>query len=413
LDVNIKLWPAKWSLISFILIFPFAFSAYADESDTVNFTLSHAVTYDDNLFRLDRNESPVPTFGKSQKWELINATTYGVNVSKQYSLQRFQFDVSQTSYRYQNYNFLNFDGVNYDIQWNWSVTPYLKGNLVFDRKELPNTFANISSINPLSTNTRTVKNNRFDVDWSPYGNWHLLGAISDLMVTTDNSAPGQDNLDFSFEQKSLRTGLRYELSSGSRVEYGASTSDGKYGDSNFNPTLVSDRGYTEKRQEFLFRWVLSAKSKVDMNASYIDRNNDNFSQRDVSGWIGNVNYEWDVTAKTRLNLIAASDLYPTQATTYTYARQYLLAIRPVWSVTPKVSVRGDLSYRDRSYNGFAPTPSATDREETSKTASISLNWAPRRYVTFGVMLKRETRDSNITNADFVSNSAMVNAALTF
>lgn len=413
MDVNIKLWPAKRSLISFILILSFSISASADENDTVNFNLSHAVTYDDNLFRLDRNESPVATFGKNQKWEMINATTYGMEVAKQYSLQRFKFDVSQTSYRYQNYNFLNFDGVNYDIQWNWSVTPYLKGNLVFDRKELPNTFANIRSINPLSTNTRTVKNNRFDVDWSPYGNWHLLGAISELTVTTDNSAPGQDNLDFSFEQKSLRTGLRYELSSGSRVEYGASTSDGKYGDSNFNPILVSDRGYTEKRQEFLFRWVLSAKSKLDMNASYIDRNNDNFSQRDVSGWIGNVNYQWDMTGKTRLNLIAASDLYPTQATSYTYARQYLLAIRPVWSVTPKVSVRGDLTYRDRSYNGFAPVPSSKDREETSKTASISLNWTPRRYVTFGVMLKRETRDSNITNDDFVSNSAMVNAALTF
>ncbi|HWU67171.1 MAG TPA: XrtB/PEP-CTERM-associated polysaccharide biosynthesis outer membrane protein EpsL [Methylophilus sp.] len=388
-------------------------TASADQQDVVNFTLNHAVTYDDNLFKLDRNESPTTTFGKSQRWEMINATTYGVSINKPYSLQRFKFDVNQTSYRYQNYNFLNFDGTNYDIQWNWSLTPYLKGNIVFDRQQLPNTFANITSINPLTTNTRTVKSNRFDIDWSPQGNWHLLGGVTDLTVTTDNSSPTQNNIDFSFEQTSARAGVRYDLTSGSNLEYGASTANGKYGQSTLNEVLFTDQGYEEKRQEFKFNWVLSGKSKLNLSATYLDRNNDNFSQRDVSGWIGAVNYSWDVTGKTRINFIASTDLFPTQAISYTYVRQNLIAIRPIWSVTSKVIVRGDLTLRERAFEGFAPAPPAEDRHDRTRLASISASWEPRRFVSLGVMLKREVRDSNLINDDYVSNSAMINAGLTF
>ena len=387
--------------------------ASADEKDVVNFTLNHAVTYDDNLFKLDRNESPTTTFGKSQRWEMINATTYGVSINKPYSLQRFKFDVNQTSYRYQNYNFLNFDGTNYDIQWNWSLTPYLKGNIVFDRQQLPNTFANITSINPLTTNTRTVKSNRFDFDWSPQGNWHLIGGVTELMVTADNSAPSQNNIDFSFKQTSARAGLRYELSSGTSIELASNRANGQYGQSTLNAALVSDEGYEEKRQELKFNWLLSAKSRLDINASYMERTNDNFSQRDVSGWVGSVNYAWDVTGKTRVNFIASTDLFPAQAIAYSYVRQNLVAIRPLWSVTPRLVVRGDLTMRERTFDGFAPAPLAEQRQERSRVASVSATWEPRRFVSLGVMLKREVRDSNLINDDYVSNSAMINAGLTF
>lgn len=399
--------------MNFAVFMSMSATASADDQDVVNFTLSHATTYDDNLFKLDRSESPTATFGKSQRWEMINATTYGVSVNKPYSLQRFKFDVNQTSYRYQNYNFLNFDGTNYDIQWNWSLTPYLKGNIVFDRQQLPNTFANITSINPLTTNTRTVKSNRFDFDWSPHGNWHVVGGVTELMVTADNSAPSQNNIDFSFKQTSARAGLRYELSSGTSLELASNRANGQYDQSTLNATLVTDEGYEEKRQELKFNWLLSAKSRLDISASYMDRMNDNFSQRDVSGWVGAVNYSWDVTGKTRINFIASTDLFPTQAISYSYMRQNLLAIRPLWSVTPKVVVRGDLTLRERTFDGFAPAPLAEQRHDRTRLASISATWEPRRFVSLGVMLKREVRDSNLINDDYVSNSAMINAGLTF
>jgi len=415
LELKIKSCRAKWSLahVSGVVALIIANVAYADDQDLVNFNLSHAVTYEDNLFRLDSNESPLSNFGKSQKWDIINATTYGVRVNKPYSLQRFKFDISQTSYRYQNYNFLNFDGINYDIQWNWALTPFLKGNLVFGRQELPNTFSDIGSINRLSTNTRTIKNNRFDFDWSAYRNWHLIGALADLSVFIDNASNADQNLDFSFTQTSVSAGIRYEFSSGSMIDYMATNSNGQYQDSFFSEALLRDKGYKEQRNDISLKWLLTGKSTITAKVGYLKRENDNFSQRDVDGFVGNFDYDWDVTGKTRLTFSMSSNLSPIQSSTDSYIRDNNMAFKPIWSVFPKVAVKGNIAFRRRIFEGNGPSISLVEREDKIRTTSVSLDWMPRRYLTLEMMLKRESRDTNIADFDYVSNSAMVSAVITF
>jgi exopolysaccharide biosynthesis operon protein EpsL len=415
LELKIKSRRAPWSLAhaSGIVVLVIANVTYADDQDVVNFNLSHAVTYEDNLFRLDSNESPLSNFGKSQKWDVINATTYGVSVNKPYSLQRFKFDISQTSYRYQNYNFLNFDGINYDIQWNWALTPYLKGNLKFDRQERPNTFSDIGSINRLSTNTRTIKNNRFDIDWSAYHNWHLIGALAELTVSVDNASNNDQNLDFSFTQTSGIAGIRYEFPSGSSIDYMATHTNGQYQDSFFSEALLRDKGYQERRNDISLKWLLTGKSTVNAKIGYLKRENDNFSQRNVDGFVGNIDYDWDITGKTRLTFALSSNLYPIQSSTDSYIRDNTFAIRPIWAVSPKVALKGNVAFRKRIFEGSGPASSLVEREDKIRTTSVSLDWMPRRYLTLEMMLKRESRDTNITDFDYVSNSAMVSAVITF
>ncbi|MGX8882575.1 XrtB/PEP-CTERM-associated polysaccharide biosynthesis outer membrane protein EpsL [Methylovorus sp. MP688] len=400
--------------LGLILALIYPSSVLADAKDVLNFNFGYSATYDDNLFRLDSGQRPsASTYGSSKRGELITSTTYGVSLNKYYGLQQFKADVTQINYNYKNFGFLDFEGTNYDLQWRWSVTPFLTGAFIFDRQQRPNTFSDIRNINPLTTNTTTVKNNRAEIDFSPYNSWHVYASIGELSVVADNSAPGQDVIDFTFDQTSLRSGVRYIFANGTIFDYAHTKSNGENQASFFNPTLVTDRGYEETRDDFLMGWSITGKSRVDAVATYLSRKNDTFSQRDVDGWMGNVNYQWDITGKTGVAFYLGSVIYPTQSTGNSYLRENMFAIRPSWSITSKTRLSGELAFKDRKYGGFAPFPTAEQREDSIQSGSISLSWAPRRFVTFQMALRRELRDSNFANFDYTTNSATLSASLLF
>ena len=153
--------------------------AVADAGDTFNVTVGSTFTYDSNLFRLSSIIDPERFVGKPTTADQIIISTATLNVNKNYSMQRFEFNGSIVDNRYNNFDFLNFVGKNYTAAWNWFITPYFHGRISSGHREALNNFADLTGfVNSTNRNLRTDDNLRFDAVYEIDGAWRLIGGVA-------------------------------------------------------------------------------------------------------------------------------------------------------------------------------------------------------------------------------------------
>ena len=86
--------------------------AWAEGADDLTLSASIGLIHDSNLFRLPSNINLLPLLGRSSAAETINTTALGLNYQRSYSLQKVEFDVNVTDYRYRNFGYLSFLATN-------------------------------------------------------------------------------------------------------------------------------------------------------------------------------------------------------------------------------------------------------------------------------------------------------------
>ena len=110
----------------------FTTSAFADDQDTFNAVAGINWQHDDNLFRAPSGANLSPAHRSDQ----IESGFVGIRIDKLYALQHFRVNFTHSAYRYQNNSSLKFDTNEY----------------------------------------------RFDADWSPHDNWHMLAGIANYRL---------------------------------------------------------------------------------------------------------------------------------------------------------------------------------------------------------------------------------------
>ena len=368
----------------------------ADEKDPLNMVVGISRKYDANLFLQP----------SSERSDTVNTIYAGVRFDKQYALQRFKFDYTLTAYRYQNFDYLNLDAKEYKAAWLWSLTPYLTGSLSVDRSQSQYGFQDVQ--NNGTPNVSTRDNRNFSADWSPYGNWHMLAGF-----TSSHNLNSQNfQADRGYQQNSIDFGLKYVFLSGSAITLMEHDRQGLYENSSLDPIQFYDNGFREREHEAQLVWKLSGKSALNLRAALVSREHDHFSQRDYSGMIGNVNYSWTPTGRLQFLLSATRDISSYQAINSNYTRNDTLSIIPVYALSEKVTVRGSASITDRTFVGEGVIPSS-NRVDTSKTASLNIDWTPMHSLSIGANLQRNSRSSNVSGFDFSDTTAGLSTNLYF
>jgi exopolysaccharide biosynthesis operon protein EpsL len=375
----------------------FTHTAYADDKDTINVIAGVNRLHDNNLFRTSSSESS----------DNITATYAGIRIDKPYAQQRFKFDYKLTANRYQNNDFLDFNAKDYKAAWLWTLTPYLTGTLSADRKQQLNDFRDFNSSTVKSV--RTVETQHFEADFSPHGNWHLLGGVTRIDLT--NSQTFNEESDFTMN--SVDAGLKYVFTSGNTITFMGHDRKGTYQKRELDPGLLFDTGFDETEAEAKLDWTLTGKSKLNMRLAHVNRDHDNFSQRNYSGAVGRVGYTWTPTGKTQLVVAASTDLSSFQTSYSSYYRNDVLSISPMYSISSKITAKASASISERTFLGDGSDPTAQDRVDRYKNASIGLSWTPYRSVTIGADIRHSTRNSNIVNRDFTDTTVGLSADLLF
>lgn len=370
----------------------FPFCVMADEFDTVQFSTSINRAYDDNLFRVKNNQTS----------DQITTSTAGVKLDKTYSLQRFVVDVSYVDYKYQTNDFLNFEALNYDAKWLWSLTPSLTGTLSSSQNKTLNGF---SDFRLATQNIRTIDVNQFRAEYSPYKVWALIAGLTETDVKNSQTF----NAVAEYNATAFDYGARYNFPSGSNLSFLGHKRNGQFQRA-LNPTFVFDNGFSEDEYELDFVLKPTGKSNLSTKLAYLSREYDNFTIRNYDVWIGYIKYDLLLTGKIRANLDLARTASPfeTNYSTYSVTDSASLGLSYAYSDKLTFILNGRLAQRDFRQ---AVSATAVKRDDDEKSLSVSAAWRPIKNVGLTLSSVKSNRNAssfyNNFDYDDLTTSVMI------
>lgn len=355
-------------------------SAMADEFDTLQFNASANKTWDNNLFRSRNNESS----------DQITTYTAGVKLDKHYSQQRFLINVNYIDNKYQTYDFLDFDTINYDAAWQWTLMPAFTGTLSSARSKSLNGFADFRT---RLQNIRTIETNQFRAEYSPHKVWTLIAGLTETNVEnsqTFNAMAGYDTT-------ALDYGARYAFSSGANMTFLGHKRNGQF-QRNLIPSVFLDNGFSENEFEFDVLFKATGKSNLSTKLAFLSREYDNFSERDYDVWLGFLRYDLLLTGKLKLNSELSRTIAPfeTPYSTYTATDTLSASLNYYYSDKLIFAINGRYAQRDFKQ----PVSSSSHRVDDERSIGVSITWQPIKSV--GVILNsmKSSRDSTRAFRDF-------------
>lgn len=395
------------------LLLPFAVSAQAQylpnvqDQDVFKITAGYLLQADSNLFRLPAGVDPTALIGGADASERIGVTSLGLRLNKPYSLQRFELNAGVEDYSYQNFSYLSFTAVNVGAAWRWSLTPRLRGNLTYERRETPTSFLDYQGFRQRNQNTDTQR--RLDAGYDMDGVWRVLAGVAQadqvnllpVVALGDTSTASAD------------VGLQYRFGSGSTLTYAAKSADGKFLNRVLQPDTLLDDAYRQLDHEVRLSWLISGKSTADVSAAYIARTHPHFAQRDYSGFNTGINVNWGLTGKSTLGASWVRELASYQTDDANYSQTDRLSLAPVWQLSTKVALRLRYELAKRNFLGSPVGLIASGRIDRTRDASVSLDWQPYERVSIGASFLNSRRESNLSGLDYNSNLATVFAKVNY
>ena len=383
-----------------------AHSVQADEFDTLNLVLSTSITRDSNLFRLSDSADPQAVLGTSRKSDTVVVSALTLRVDKSISLQRFQLEVSETIYRYDNFSFLNFDALEYRGVWLWSLTPRIKGTLGADRRKSLVPFGDIRAA---QQNLRVADRIYATLEAQVTGGWHALAGLSQFEQKDSRPALSPEP---SYDAVSAEAGVKYLASPGRSVALIQRRIDGDYKNTLDTANLIDD-AFHENQSEVVADWLATGKSTVRARLARIDRRHAHFQQRDYDAWVGEANYLWSPTGKSRFAFAVKRDVSPWWEQGASYRVSDTISASYTWQLAHRTALLIQADRTERDYRGPVIATAGPQREDEERSAQLGVNWTPMRSLVLNASVQRYTRSSNVAGDDYDANVANVSAAFTF
>lgn len=353
----------------------------ADEFDTIQFNASVNKAWDNNLFRLSDNEVS----------DQITTYTAGVHIDKQYSLQRFIVNLNYVDNKYQRNDFLDFDTVNYDAEWQWALTPSLTGSLYSSKNKTLNGFSDFRSF---TQNIRTTEINRFRAEYSPHKVWALIAGLTE--TDTDNSQTF--NAVAQYSATAFDYGARYTYPSGSNLSFLGHKRNGQF-QRPLSQVGLFDNGFTEDEFELDFVLRPTGKSKLSSKLGYLSREYDNFTVRNYDSWLGYVRYDLLLTGKVKANFDLSRLVNPFETNYSTYTVTDALQVGLSYDYSEKVIFNLNTRIAQRDFRQSV-VPGIDKRADDEKSFSGSITWQPIRNIGFTLNSIKSSRNASSAYNNF-------------
>ena len=388
--------PALFGLLALV--------AQADELDTLQFEAGQSIQRDSNAYRLSDSANAQALIGTSTRSDTIAITNLGLKVNKPLGLQRFELDINIRDHNYQRFSNLDFTALNYGAAWRWSLTPRFRGNLTADQREYIDPSADVQNLGQL--NRRTDRATLFDAEYELGAAWRLVGGVFDRSST--NSQPFTFEADT--EVQGGEAGVRYVFPSATSLAYRLRSGSGEYPGRPSSPVFA--RSFEDREHEFRLDWAPTGKTTFRARLSHFERSHD-LAARDFSGFIGQVDGTWAITAKTGIAAGLIRDIASYQTTTASYYEGHRFFIAPTWRPTEKTAVRLRYDHGMRDFSGALPGFSESGRRDRTQLATLAFDWRPLRALKLTASLQHDRRKSNEAPFNYRSNMFGISALASF
>ncbi|HEB87285.1 MAG TPA: hypothetical protein ENI68_09775 [Gammaproteobacteria bacterium] len=361
--------------------------------------VSAKILNDSNIFRVSGDFD-------NEKSETVKTLGVGLNSDLKLSRQHLLLDVEVERVKYDSLGDLDHTRVDGRGTWAWEVGNLWSGNLGYGyNRELASFNQRIST----DKDMRATHTGFFSAGYQIHPDWRMIGKLD----YTDASYQEQDFLD---RDRTAGT-LEVQYANTRNTYVGVRVIYGKNGLRNTNIAGVSiDNDYDEKEISGIFRWQGSAKSTLEANLGYTDLKYNDLDDRDYQGTTGRLTYFWSLTGKTKIDISVWRETSSLYDEITTYVLQKGASIRPVWSVTPKINISGEIIYTNDDFKGrndIAAALGGQRRDDDTWQYRIGASWDPRRYLQVSVNYSREDRDSSIDAIDYDNDRVEAKVRLTY
>jgi exopolysaccharide biosynthesis operon protein EpsL len=335
----------------------------------------------------DSNVLRAPTGGQSD-----TAWTAGVGLkyNKRFSLQRIRADIEYDTWRYNSHSDLNFNTLNYNLAWDWSVTPRLHGTVSADRRQYREVVTDPVTAGNL-IGKRTERNELAEGAFDIAGPWQVLAGVSHFRAESNEPFSWDGLPDIRYWQ----VGAGYQASSGSSLVLRYKRGTGEYHDPTFASFAALDSDFKDQEVELAARWALTGKTTLDGRIGHVKREHSAAPQLDFSGMRAALNANWEVTGKTRLTGGWMHDISATGLATGGHVDSDRFFVSPVWQATAKTAFNLRYDYTRREWKDVPPATFNSGRTDKVQSLQVGVDWQALRTITISGYARHEKMDSSI------------------
>jgi len=313
--------------------------------DTIDVVLGTDISQDSNLFRQ-------PTSAQRTS-DTIAVSFIGLRLDKQYSLQQFQFDITETARRYSRTSYLNFESLDYRAKWLWQIGSRISGTVSADRMESLVPFEDALNPGKPSRNVRIGENRVINIDTRAFADWHLMLGVTDSSQTSEKAIEIQPD----FKATGREAGIRYAPPSGSAITVIRRSISGDY--VNQSSDLVLGTGYQQNETELKVQWNATGNSNLNGRLTRLGRSHGRAGQRDFSGTAGELMYSWTKSGTLDIKFIAKRDIAPFQDTSGSFVVNDTVSVSPTRKIAGKSVARLLAAQTVSKFSGFASGPATS------------------------------------------------------
>jgi exopolysaccharide biosynthesis operon protein EpsL len=363
--------------------------------DLFSFYLGGGLSYDNNILRLPDGISPADVgVGDRPRGSWIANAFARVVLDAPVSRQRIRAYVQPNAYRFDDYSYLNWDGVDFGGSWLWEAGNRWKGTLSYDRTKFLSGF---SDFRALTQNLRTLEIARANAEYWLHPRWRLTGGYTGTFIGNSGAALATTDVN----TNAVGAGFKFVSTQQNYVIFGARYTDGDY-PNRPRPTIIGDTGFTQYDAGIDFSWAAGGKTEILGNVAYTRREFPNLTQRDFDGPTGNIRLNWRASGASGLTATALRQIGGIDDVTANYILTSALSVAPYWFVTPNVRLGASYQYMLRDYRGEPGVAIGLvqQREDRYNFFGANATWTPTRNWQIGLGVVYSTRRSNVPNNNF-------------
>lgn len=374
---------------------------FAIDGDPLRLILAKTLTHDDNVFRAPAAFAPVS--------DTITSTSVGLTLDTHLSLQHVHLEAFSNSSLYDRLRYLNNTGSRYQAAWQGQLGDSLRIEASWNRGQSLAGFADFRST---IKNVVTTENDLLRLQYLITPDWSLIatGAHgSNINGTTANAASDS-------RTDSGELGLQYDSPLGNHIGIVARETKGRHPNLEFVPGFsLVDNSYREKDLEVNVRWAPNIVSQLGFSVSKTRRDHKDIPQRNFSGTIASVSYDWIPSTMAAINIYLRRDLGAQDIFLANYAVTRSIGIAPRWSPTQQITVQARAERRLREFGGDPRfvISNASIPTDTTNSFSLSAQYAATPAVLLSLFLQHDARASTDPTLPYESNTASMTAQLVF
>lgn len=379
-------------------------AAHAAISDTVHPFVAVAYTHDDNLLRLDDGQQGA----NGERGDTFRQVQAGFLFERPIGRQVLTGHAKWSSVTFDRFDQFDYSGKDYLAALEWHLAHHLDGNLGASYSQSLTPFTD-SPFN--ERNLRVQRREYLNGGWRFHPSWRLRGGFTRERFDYDLTAQRFNER----SEEATELGLDYEPATGSRVGLQLRQVKGIYPNRRPVGAQLVDLGYDQNEVKANIYWRFSGTTQFQVLAGWVERQHNFFTMRDSSGLNGRAIMYWSPTGKLRLTATAWREYSAVESTLIESSLNNGASLAAAWSLSSKVRLDASLRREQRDFTALNGVTLSEDAHDSTRSASLGVNYAPRPGIQLGVTLARDVRDGSrvVGTGSYRANVASFNASAQF